>query len=98
MTEAMFDTAPFVDEDPHYFSNGTEHRMWEEYWCDGCVKDHSTHNGEPDYENGCPCIAVAFAHLPVEGWVLDNRYATNPVMRVRCSFYEPCKCKTGGAW
>lgn len=100
MPDALFDTERFVEEpevdpDPHYFSNGEEHRMWEQYWCHGCIKDHSTHRGVPDYDNACPVIAAAMAHLPVEGWVLDNRYITNPIMRVRCNYYAPCSCKDG---
>ena len=71
---------------PHYFSNGTEGRMWEANWCDHCLRDHQFRLGRG---TGCPILAKAYLGEWVDEWIQNDGCVTDPVRRITCIEFKP---------
>lgn len=74
---------------PYRPSNGTEGRLFEEWFCSGCIHDHAAHMG--DLENGCLIFARAIVfhvgeeHYPTEWVIADDGYPA-------CTAFDPDGC------
>ncbi len=74
---------------PYRPSNGSEGRLFEDWFCAGCVWDHLAHMG--DLENGCEIFARALAFnvgddwYPTEWVIAEDGYPT-------CTAFDPDGC------
>ena len=73
--------------EPHYFSNGTEGRMWQSAWCDRCLRDAPFQN--MNIGTGCPILAKALTGAWVDEWIQNDGYVTDPVRRITCIEFKP---------
>lgn len=69
---------------PPAFSNGTEHHMWENEYCNRCIHEKAFRAG--DASAGCELALLAFMHEPVPAWI----YTDKPwPLHVHCLKFSP---------
>lgn len=72
-------------------SNGQDGRIFQDWFCDRCNRDHVVH-AHGDFENGCPLLAAAMAFdagedgYPSEWVIAEDGYPT-------CTAFDPGCCE-----
>jgi hypothetical protein len=70
-------------------ANGTEGRIFADWCCDNCLRDHQGHIG--NFENGCPIIVTALTDIAKEWWC--DVIEPYTVQAYGCDKYEPDGCR-----
>lgn len=75
-----------------FFSNGTEGRAWQSFWCDRCANDHGMH--QPEQDGGCEYMLYALTgddDLLDGVWVDESeKFGFTMPPSIRCLKFTPC--------